>query len=288
MIRYSYIVMERLGTLSEVEIQSKLATLQRCGYAGVELNLTEPAGVDLDRLSDWVSELGLTVPSFLTGEAYFDGLCLSSADSKVRSETVARLTRCLNTAKKFDAILVVGLLQGLRSDEPSAGIANQRIVEGLARVAHAAEDMGCEIVIEPVNHLQVGFNNSVQEVLRLIAQVGSAAVRPMVDTIHMNIEEHSLPGAIRMCGSRLRHVHLCENNGGRFGAGHIDFRTVMDTLREIGYDGFASVKVYRGEGFEQDARSSLRHLFECSDDADPRDGAAKGERRDRQPSSERH
>jgi sugar phosphate isomerase/epimerase len=158
----------------------------------------------------------------------------------------------------------VGLLQGLRTDEPCLDLANERIAKGLTQVARAAEELGCEVVIEPVNHLQVGFNNSVREVLALIEMVGSPAIRPMVDTIHMNIEENSLTGAIRSCGARLRHVHLCESNGAQFGTGHIDFPGVIRALNEINYDGFASVKVYRGAGLEEDARSSLEFLRRLS------------------------
>ena len=61
---------------------------------------------------------------------------------------------------------------------------------------------GVEIVIEPVNHLQVGFNNSLAEVQRLIAEIDVPVFKPMLDTIHMNIEETSLDRA----GLPLREV----------------------------------------------------------------------------------
>jgi D-psicose/D-tagatose/L-ribulose 3-epimerase len=111
-----------------------------------------------------------------------------------------------------------------------------------------------------VNHLQVGFNNTVAEVQSLIAAIGSPAVRPMVDTIHLNIEERSLTDPILNCGKSLRHVHLCESNGGPFGTGHIDFMGVGRALKQIGYTGFASVKVYRQSDLETAARESIDYL----------------------------
>ena len=137
------------------------------------------------------------------------------------------------------------LLQGFRSDEPDEDVANARIADGLRAVARAATAKGVDMVVEPVNHLQVGFHNSVAEVRALCARVGSPALRPMVDTIHMNIEDPSLTQPIVDCGADLRHVHLCESNGALFGTGHIDFAAVLDTLEQIDYDGFASIKVYR-------------------------------------------
>jgi D-psicose/D-tagatose/L-ribulose 3-epimerase len=261
MIRLSYILLPRLATFATPDrLREAFAVLRDCGYEGVELNLTEPLGIDRVALRRLVDDSGLVVPSFLTGEAYLDGLCLSTPDAAVRTRTVARLTGYLDLAREFSACLVVGLLQGLRKDEPDPGMANHRIVECLKSVAEAAATQGVDLVIEPVNHLQVGFNNSVAEVLALIDAIGLPSVRPMVDTVHMNIEERSLTDPILACGRALRHVHLCESNGGRFGSGHIDFAAVRRALVDIGYDGFGSVKVYRHTGFEEAARSSLDHL----------------------------
>jgi sugar phosphate isomerase/epimerase len=58
----------------------------------------------------------------------------------------------------------------------------------------------------------------------------------------------------------LRHVHLCESNGGVFGTGGVDFTAVLQALSEIGYDGFGSVKVYRQATMEEAARTSIEAL----------------------------
>jgi D-psicose/D-tagatose/L-ribulose 3-epimerase len=257
MIRLSYIMLPRLNTCSVEQLDRSLAVLSECGYAGVEFNLTEPPGISLDALERIAQRHNLSVVSFLTGEAYADGLCLCAPDADVRQRTVQRLVGYLETAQRFNAVLVVGLLQGQLRDEPDATRAHQRIADGLRAVADAATRHGVDLVVEPVNHLQVGFNHSVAEVLALIETVGSPALRPMIDTIHLNIEERSLTEPIFACGSALRHVHLCENNGARFGTGHIDFAAVRGALETIGYDGFASVKVYRKLSFEDAARSSI-------------------------------
>jgi len=261
MVRYGYIIVEPLSSFaSDKEVRHTLGFLRDCGYEGVEVNLTEPPGIDLDRLAQWLATTGLVIPSFLTGDAYHEGLCLSSPDRSVRKRTVRRLISYLDIAGCFDAILVVGLLQGLRSDEPDPEVANSRIADCMSEVAVAAEEKGVEIVFEPVNHLQVGFNNSVSEVMRLIERIGSHALKPMVDTIHMNIEERSLTQPILDCGRELRHVHLCESNASLLGTGHVDFASVLRALEEVGYEGFASIKVYRGATLEEAAQSSIAYL----------------------------
>jgi sugar phosphate isomerase/epimerase len=257
MFRYSYIIID----FSEIEdLQATFALMKNCGYAGVELNLTPDVIDRLDEIESAAAANGLVVPALLTGAAYDDGLCLSSPDPQIRELTSERLKSYLDVASRFDAILVVGLLQGLRSDEADPVAANQRIAACLREVGLAALDAGVEIVIEPVNHLQVGFNNSLAEVQQLIAEIDVPVFKPMLDTIHMNIEETSLTEPVYRCGESLRHVHLCESNAGLFGAGRIDFKSVLDALKSVGYERFASVKVYRNANLKQGIRSSLEFL----------------------------
>lgn len=260
MIPLSFIVLERLSACPAAQLERGLALLHDCGYAGVEFNLTLPLAIELDELERITRRTRLAVPALLTGEAAAEGLCLCSPSAEVRSRTVRRLIDCLDVAQQFSAALVVGLLQGQRRDEPDAALANRRIADALRQVADTAARCGVDLVIEPVNHLQVGFHNSVAEVRALIETIGSPAVRPMVDTLHLNIEEQSLTAPIIACGPALRHVHLCESNGGRFGTGHIDFAAVRGALQQIGYRGFASVKVYRGLSLEEAARTSIAAL----------------------------
>lgn len=128
MDRFSYIVMDRLAALREDDLRPILHSLADCGFQGVEFNLTEPAGLPLNTLQQLVSEYSLQVTSFLTGEAYFDGLCLilSSPRAEVRRQTVERLIRYFDAALRFGSILVVGLLQGTRRDEQDLNAATTR------------------------------------------------------------------------------------------------------------------------------------------------------------------
>jgi sugar phosphate isomerase/epimerase len=260
MTKYSYMIFEPLSVKEPGALRADLEKIASCGYEGVELNLLHPTAVALDTLESWLRDLDLVIPSFLTGAAYRDGCCMSSKDSGARRRAVEHLFDCLETAARFGAILVVGLLQGQRSDESDTQTANRRIADCLREVGTRAVDAGVRVVIEPINHLQVGFNHSVAEVRSLVSEVGSTAVRPMADTIHMNIEEKSVVQPILDCGAELGHVHLCESNGALLGSGHIDFRAVMKALDAVEYEGFASVKDYRSPDLASSARICLEFL----------------------------
>lgn len=260
MSRYSYMIVDPVSAFDGEELPRLFDFVRACGYEGVELNYSRELGASLGRVRGYAAESGLEIPSILTGRGYEEGLCLCHPEAAVRGAAVAYLVELLAAAAECGSILVIGLLQGLRSDEPDPGAAQPRIAACLREVAAAAEEKGVELVIEPINHLQVGFNNSVAEVRALAAQVASPALGPMVDTIHMNIEDPSLTQPIRDCGADLRHVHLCESNGGLFGSGNIDFASVLRVLDGIGYGRFASVKIYRNATHREAARSSIEHL----------------------------
>lgn len=53
----------------------------------------------------------------------------------------------------------------------------------------------------------------------------------------MNVEERSIPGAIRTFGDLLNHVHLSDSNRLAPGLGHVDFTDVLQALRDVEYRG---------------------------------------------------
>jgi sugar phosphate isomerase/epimerase len=246
------------------ELSKRMAILAALGYQGVELVGTHPLGYAVEDLAILAERHHLPVISFLSGWSYAnEKLCLASPDEAVRTRAADRIGDYVRQAAAVRALVVVGLMQGLRSDEPDEIKANDRIVNGLKRVGRIAEDAGVSVVIEPVNHLQVGFNHTAAEAEALVGRVASPAIGYMLDTIHMNIEERSLLGTIRDHGAKIKHFHLCETNGGPFGTGGLDFPRVLAALGESGYDRFVSLKIYRKVAWDESARASADFLRRC-------------------------
>lgn len=257
----SYIICERPDSFGSFEsFMAAVRRVKELGYNGVELNVGRPLGFDIEVLAHATESLQLRVVSFLTGSSYFqDGLCLSSPRAEVRQHAVERLSEITKLAARFGAVMVVGQMQGFLTDEPDRALGETRIEESMKRVTEAAEQNGATIAFEPVNHLQAGFHNSLQDVVALADRIGSSHFRPMLDTFHMNIEENSMTEPIHRAGPRLAHFHLCESNGHALGTGHFDFKPIVAALRAIGYDGFVSVKAYR-DPWATGAEASMKFL----------------------------
>jgi sugar phosphate isomerase/epimerase len=107
------------------------------------------------------------------------------------------------------------------------------------------------LLFEPLNRYEDHMVNTVATAAELIAEAGSGGVRILADTYHMNIEEDDLCAALRSVRDVLGAVHLSDSNRAQPGTGHVPFGAVFETLREIGFDGVASVECrLRGEPAE--------------------------------------
>src|SRR5262249_48372250 len=128
----SFLVYEPIIRLDELD--RRMAFVAAHGFQGIELTASHPLGYAIEEVVALSEKHGLPVVSFLSGWSYAnEGLCLASPDSAVRARAVERLGEYVGLAAALGAVLVVGLMQGLRSDESDEAKANDRIAECLRR-----------------------------------------------------------------------------------------------------------------------------------------------------------
>lgn len=147
-------------------------------------------------------------------------------------------------------------------DEPPRTPAEDRevLLEGLAELGAHAEQAGVVLLLEPLNRYEDHMVNTVATAAELIAAAGSAGVRILADTYHMNIEEDDSCAALRSIAHILGAVHMSDSNRHQPGTGQVPFAAIVATLREIGFDGVLSVECrLRGEP-EQAVRDCGRYL----------------------------
>jgi D-psicose/D-tagatose/L-ribulose 3-epimerase len=111
------------------------------------------------------------------------------------------------------------------------------VVGNLKEICVVAEANGCQIAMEPLNRFETDFLNTTEQGLAMIADVGSPALKLLLDTFHMNIEEKDIPAAIRNAGKHVAHIHACGSDRGTPGGDHTDWPGIAKALRDIRYDG---------------------------------------------------
>ena len=207
------------------------------GFDVVEIFVDEPGSIDTQAIRRAAEDrgLGLTCCSIVGPDRD-----LISEDPQIRSQAKAYIRAACDIGAAIGAKVFCGPLYaavGKLVGRPRNADEWTRAVEGLQEVAPHAADCGMALAVEPLNRFETYFINIAADAVRLVREVDHPAVRVMLDTFHMNIEEKDLPAAIRSAGSLLHHVHCSENDRGTPGTGHTDWRGVFAALREVGYDG---------------------------------------------------
>ena len=144
------------------EFEGDLACAKQAGYDAVELQIADPAAFDEPRVRKALQAAGLPMCAFQTGATYASrGNCLCTADDAVRERTVKLLMSFVDLAARWNAVIVVGSLQGRLSDEPDRSAGEARIRDALRRVAEYALPRKAVMAFEPVNHEEIGFHNTI-------------------------------------------------------------------------------------------------------------------------------
>lgn len=213
--------------------------IKALGFDLVEVAVEDFSLIDVPLLRKAVEDNGLSVA--ICG-AFGPTRDISNDDPAVRSNGKKYIVDCIQLAEAVGSTLVSGPLYSavgktrlVSADQK----ARERAwcIEHLREVGKVAGDAGVTLGIEPLNRFETDMINLVEQAIALIHDVGHPAYRVHLDTFHANIEEKSIPDAIRMAGNLLGHFHACENDRGTPGTGHIDWPGIRDALRDIDYDG---------------------------------------------------
>ena len=229
-----------------------LEMISDAGYDGIELK-GEPGKTDPKVVGEIVSiatSLDLKRPTLGGAWAGWDAgeeRDLASSDNAARRNALEYSLKCIDMATDVGSPIFEICAAPFRPEYPRSSVPLQTIREnfiGSAReMCQYAADRNVAIAIEPINRYEghPGFLNSVVNTMRVIEEIDARNLGVLVDFFHANIEDASLCGALRMAGSKLMNIHVSDSNREAPGTGHIDFKEVITTLDEIGYEGFLSI-----------------------------------------------
>ncbi len=230
------------------------------GYDGVEAHLRQPGDIDRVAVRKLAQELGLGFSTIGTGMAAGeDGLTFAHPDPDVRRRAVERVLQHIDLADYLGAAVAIGLVRGsLGRDPAQRSIRMDWFLACMLACSEAASRAGVDLVLEPINRYETDYVNSVDEALQVVRQVGSPALKLLVDTFHMNIEEADMLASLRRAAPHLGLVHLADSNRQAPGHGHTDVRAVLRVLSEVGYEGYLAFEVLPLPNTRQAAEDAVR------------------------------
>lgn len=223
------------------DLETNLQSIAALGYDGVELAIRDPKLADLDKLERMTRACKLSVPAIGTGQAWGEeGLSFTDPDPSVRLATIARIRSHIPVASRFGAVIIIGLIRGVLKPGVDQAQAMGWLEEALRLCSAAARQHGIRLALEPINRYETTLVNTIAQGVELSERVGEENFGLLLDTFHMNIEEPDIEVSIRQCGKHIFHFHVADSNRWYPGAGHLDFKSILNTLFATGYSGWVS------------------------------------------------
>ncbi|KAI1382037.1 xylose isomerase-like protein [Hypoxylon crocopeplum] len=214
-------------------------TLKRAsslGYKSIEL-AGEPSQYAIDETQALLKKYSLYCWGTVT--TMYGSRDLAAADQAQREATVGYMKSVVDLAAALGGEIITVVPCTVGKLQPSASEREEWewVVRGVREVASHAAKKGIRVAIEPLNRFETYLITNTSQALQLVDEANMPNVGVAFDTFHLSIEEPDMIAALRRCGDKVFDVHLGENNRLSPGDGSLDWPLIVQTLREIGYDG---------------------------------------------------
>jgi D-psicose/D-tagatose/L-ribulose 3-epimerase len=245
-----------------LDFAAQCALARALGYDGLELapftlgpephRLAAARRAELRRIA---ADQGLRITGLHWLLVTPDGLSITSRDEGTHARTRDVMRRLIELCADLGGTILVHGSPKQRAIEPgdSKDVALSRAAECFAAVAADAERAGVTYCIEPLAPAETGLINTVAEAALILEQIGSPALRTMIDTCAAAYSEAMpIPELIErwLPTGLIAHIHLNDPNRHAPGQGELRFAPILAALRRQSYVGLCAIEpfVYEPDG----------------------------------------
>jgi D-psicose/D-tagatose/L-ribulose 3-epimerase len=216
-----------------------LSKAKELGFEVLDLAIAYPDTFPLEAVKKERDKVGIEVVTTTTLQ--HDGNIISP-DPEIRKNGVRILKKAIDINNALGSKIFGGLnyaAWGYLTKKPRTQAEWDWGVTAMTEVAKYAKETGdCTICFETVNRFESHFINIAADAVQYCKDIGTGNVKVHLDCFHMNVEEANFADAIRTCGKEyLGYFHTCENNRGIPGTGHVPWKEVFTTCKELGFFG---------------------------------------------------
>jgi len=216
------------------------------GFDLIEVCVEDPSTIDTAAIRKRIDSAG--IGATVCG-AFGPDRDMSADDADTRRNAIDYVKRCADIAAELGADIVVGPMYSAvgrtRMAEPTERRAQRMLAaESIREAADHAGKHGVRLAIEPLNRFETDLVNTVDQGIVLVEEVGCKNVGLLLDTFHMNIEEKSIPDALRRAAKYIFEFHACSSDRGTPGEDHLPWPGIVTALDDVGYDGAVVIEAF--------------------------------------------
>jgi len=238
-------------------LEESIRITKDIGFEGLELGAVRPHGFPEDlsnvqrkKVLKYAKQERINFAAICPTSTNFN---IASPIASERNATGKYIVDCMDLAQDLECKIV--RVDGGWSVKPFERVdAWKWATEGLAEAAKEAERKGVYLVLEPVNSQRSDVVTSSIEMEKMISNIGSPALKPMIDLYHLHMENENAVKVIQRLGERLAHVHFLDaRRADRAraipGKGEMNLVKILETLNDINYDNWLTFEFWGNDPF---------------------------------------
>jgi sugar phosphate isomerase/epimerase len=136
----------------------------------------------------------------------------------------------------------------------------QRSIGVLSELTNFSKDFGVSLLIEPLNRYSTPFCCNTADAMFIMSKLNNDYLSILLDTYHMNIEEKNFSDSINKSKLFLKHIHFADNNRRMPGLGHINFNSILKTLKKIQYTNYIGLEPMLDRNYKIEITRGLNFL----------------------------
>jgi sugar phosphate isomerase/epimerase len=255
------------------KLEEAMSFAAKTGYQAIEIApftlakyVTDIPKSERQNIREAAARAGIAISGIHWVLVQAEGMYLNHSDPAIRERTTKYFCELVDFCWEIGGhIIVVGspkqrnLLEGV-SPKQAWDWATETFRPAVMR----ALDRGLTICLEPLAPTETNFINTAEEAVRFIKQFHSPSLKIILDVKAMCSESKPIPQIIQESWPHFAYFHANDKNLKGPGFGDVDFKPIAAALKEVGYEGYVSVEVFKfEEGPEAIATRSLDYLKRC-------------------------
>jgi sugar phosphate isomerase/epimerase len=264
----------KFGICNEIfkdwNLPDAMAFAKQAGYDAIEIApftiakyVTEISEVQRAGIKATAKQAGIAISGIHWVLIATEGFHLTHPEEEVRERTSNYYVELVNFCADIGGRFVINgspkqrnLANGITAEQGRAWAR-----EVLQPAVNVAEDRDVTICFEPLAPSETNFINTAADAIEFAREFNSPALSVILDVKAMSSEGRPVPDIIRASKGGFAYFHANDANLKGPGFGDVDFRPIVTALKDVGYDGYVSVEVFKfEEGAEAIATRSIDYL----------------------------
>ena len=272
-----------MGYLDYTTVEEAIKRIAAVGYETIDFWAYSPhLGPDIyatkkqrETVKKLVADNGLeTVALSVNGGGLALHINFSHSIEQIRKTSVDYYKECVDLASDIDCPrinMISGHMVYGTSREQAWGWNRQCMKE----VALYAGEKNIQVALHTLTPCESRVMVTLDDALQMMHEINLDSLKVMIDTADQNITDQNISDSIRKAGKDLVYFHANDNSGyGQGdahlppGRGNVDWKQVLLTLKETGYQGDMTVQVHVGHPVDIDSwcRGSYEYLSKITEE----------------------